>query len=60
MNWGVIPLLYEGDSDDNLKLEYAVNWARKLGYIKEGDIIVVTAGSQHQVGSTDLIRVLNV
>ena len=60
MNWGVLPLLYEGDSDDNLKLEYAVSWARKLGYIREGDVIVVTAGSQHQVGSTDLIRVVNV
>ena len=60
MNWGVIPILYEGDSDDNLKLDFAVSWARKLGYIKEGDIIVVTAGSQHQVGGTDLIRVLNV
>jgi pyruvate kinase len=60
MNWGVIPLLYEGDNDDKLKLKFAVSRAKEFGYIKEGDVIVVTAGSQHQVGGTDLIRVLNV
>jgi pyruvate kinase len=60
MNWGVIPLLYQGDSDDNLKLEFAVSRARELGYIAAGDVIVVTAGSRHLVGSTDLIRVLSV
>ena len=60
MNWGVIPLFYEGESDDNAKLEFAVSRARELGYIMSGDVIVVTAGSQQQAGGTDLIRVLNV
>jgi len=60
MNWGVIPLFYEGDSDDNAKLKFAVSRAKELRYIKSGDVIVVTAGSQHRAGATDLIRVLNV
>jgi len=60
MNWGVIPLLYEGDSDDNAKLKFAVSRAMELGYIEAGDVIVVTAGALHQAGGTDLIRVLTV
>jgi len=60
MNWGVIPLLYEGESDDNAKLKFAVSRARELGYIETGDVIVVTAGALHQAGGTDLIRVLTV
>ncbi|SEM88215.1 pyruvate kinase [Nitrosomonas marina] len=60
MNWGVIPLLCEEGSDDSAKLEFAINRAKKLGYIKAGDVVVVTAGTQHRVGGTDLIRVLKV
>jgi len=60
MNWGVIPLLYEGDSDDNAKLKFAVSRAKELGYIEAGDVIVVTAGALHQAGGTNLIRVLTV
>jgi pyruvate kinase len=60
MNWGVIPLRYEGGSDDKAKLEFAVNRARELGYVETGDVVVVTAGFQQQAGSTDLIRVLTV
>jgi pyruvate kinase len=60
MNWGVIPLLYEGGNDDKAKLEFAVARARELGYIKPGDVVVLTAGYQQQAGSTDLIRVLTV
>lgn len=60
MNWGVIPMLYEGGNDDTAKLDFAVNRAKDLGYIKTGDVVVVTAGYQQQAGSTDLIRVLTV
>jgi pyruvate kinase len=60
MNWGVIPLLCEEGSDDTAKLEFAVNRAKELGYIKAEDVVVVTAGTQHRVGGTDLIRVLTV
>ncbi len=60
MNWGVIPMLYEGGNDDKAKLDFALNRAKELGYIKSGDVVVVTAGYQQQAGSTDLIRVLKV
>ncbi|HBV20192.1 MAG TPA: pyruvate kinase [Nitrosomonas sp.] len=61
MNWGVIPLLCEEGSDDSAKLEFAVSRAKELGHIKAGDVVVVTAGTQHRVvGGTDLIRVLKV
>ena len=61
MNWGVIPLLYDGDSeDDSAKLEFAIDRAVELGYIEAGDVILMTAGTYHQAGGTDLIRVLTV
>jgi pyruvate kinase len=60
MNWGVIPLLCEEGSDDAAKLKFAVSRAKELGYIEAGDVVVVTAGTQHRVGGTDLIRVLAV
>ncbi len=61
MNWGVIPLLYDGDSeDDSAKLEFAIDRAIELGYIEAGDVILMTAGTYHKVGGTDLIRVLTV
>jgi pyruvate kinase len=61
MNWGVIPLLYEGGSeDDSAKLEFAIERAIQLGYIEAGDVILMTAGTHHKVGGTDLIRVLKV
>ena len=58
MNWGVIPILYEGDNDDRARLDFAINRAKELGYIKAGDVVVVTAGYHQQAGSTDQIRVL--
>ncbi|MCP4386735.1 MAG: pyruvate kinase [Gammaproteobacteria bacterium] len=60
MNWGVIPLLCEEGSDDIDKLNFAVSRAKELDYIKPGDVVIVTAGTQHRVGGTDLIRVLKV
>jgi pyruvate kinase len=61
MNWGVIPLLHHGDSeDDSAKLEFAIDRAIELGYIEAGDVILMTAGTYHKVGGTDLIRVLTV
>ena len=60
MNWGIIPLLYEGGNDDNDKIDFAINKAIELGYIYPGDVVIVTAGYQQQAGSTDLIRVVTV
>jgi pyruvate kinase len=58
MNWGVIPLLFEGARSDDSKIEFAVERAKALGYLEAGDIIVATAGHLQQAGGTDLIRVI--
>ena len=60
MNWGVLAMHYEGDGSDDDKLAFATERAKTSGYARTGDIIVATAGSQRQAGSTDLIRVLTV
>jgi pyruvate kinase len=60
MNWGVIPVLYEGESSDRARLAFAVKSGKALGYLKAGDIAVLTSGHHQQAGGTDLIRVLTI
>ncbi len=60
MNWGVLPIYYGGDGSDDDRIEFATNRARELGYVKPSDLVVMTAGSSRQAGSTDLIRVMTV
>ena len=57
MNWGVIPVLYEGKPDDDERISFAIDKAQQLSGATEGDIMIVTAGhSQQQAGGTDLVR----
>lgn len=58
MNWGVIPLLYRGQPDDDARIAFALERARELGYVNPGDVVLSTAGYQQQAGGTDLIRVI--
>ena len=58
MNWGVIPILYEGEPSDRARIAYAIERGRSLGYLKTGDIVVSTAGHHQTAGGTDLIRVI--
>ncbi|MGB5304933.1 MAG: pyruvate kinase [Gammaproteobacteria bacterium] len=58
MNWGVIPVLYDNEHQDDAKTDFAVRRARELGYVQTGDIIVVTAGRLQTAGGTDMIRVI--
>jgi pyruvate kinase len=60
MNWGVIPILYEGERTDDAKIEYAVQRAKELGYLAAGDTVIATAGHHQTAGGTDLIRVITV
>ncbi len=60
MNWGVLPIHYDGDGSDDDRIEFATNRAKELGYVKTSDLVVMTAGSSRQAGSTDLIRVMTV
>ena len=60
MNWGVQAILYEGSGTDKDKIDFAISRAKELGYVSNNDLLIMTAGSHHQAGSTDLIRVLKV
>lgn len=60
LNWGVFGIQYEGDGSDEDKLEFAIRTARELGHLSRGDLLILTAGSSRQAGSTSLIRVLAV
>ena len=60
MNWGVIPILVEGERTDYAKIEFAVQRASELGYIVAGDTVIATAGHHQTAGGTDLIRVISV
>jgi len=58
MNWGVIPILYDGEPSDRERLAFAVEQAKARGYLKAGDIAVSTSGHTQHAGGTDLIRVV--
>jgi pyruvate kinase len=58
MNWGVIPILYSGETTDRARLAFAIEQAKALGYVRAGDIVISTAGQHQQAGGTDLIRVI--
>ena len=58
MNWGVVPVLYQGELSDLSRIEFAVGEARKVVLAKNGDTLIVTAGHHQQAGGTDLIRVI--
>lgn len=60
LNWGVFGIRYEGDGSDEDKVDFAIRTARELGYVRSGDLLILTAGSSRQAGSTSLIRVLAV
>jgi pyruvate kinase len=60
MNWGVLGMLYEGNGDDDHRIDFALENAKSLGYVSPGDLVIMTAGNTRQAGSTDLIRVLHV
>jgi len=60
MNWGVIPVLYDGQPSDRKRLAFAVKQGKALGYLKAGDIVVSTSGHHQTAGGTDLIRVLTI
>jgi pyruvate kinase len=62
MNWGVMPILYPGDGadDDDARIAFTVQRARALGYARDGDVVVATAGRSQLTGGTDMIQVLRV
>jgi len=59
LNWGVTGLLYEGDDDDQRKIDFGIERARQI-CARPGDVLVVTAGISRASGSTNLVRIVHV
>lgn len=59
--WGVTPLCIKQEDDAEELFEDAVEEAKKAGYIKTGDVVVITAGVPLGIaGKTNMIRVVEV
>ena len=59
MNWGVTAIQLHDDNDDRMVSE-AIRQAVALGFLRNGDRVVITAGISNQPGSTSMIRVQTV
>lgn len=58
MVWGVYPVISKKSSDTDEIIEVSIASAMEKGYVKEGDLIVITAGVPVGVsGTTNLIKV---
>jgi pyruvate kinase len=56
--WGVQPLLVLNLPSVRQTFQSSINAAQEKGFVKEGDLVVMTAGTLQNVsGSTDLIKV---
>jgi len=60
MNWGVTAMLYKGEREDEEMVRFAIRRGCDLGYIRPGDVVVVTAGVGQKQGSTNAIRVVTI
>ncbi len=58
MSWGVIPVMVEEQSSENLLFDDAMNAAKHAGHLSDGDVVVITAGVPVGIsGTTNLIKV---
>ena len=68
MYWGVVPFHVETEGDDvSLTAEHAIEAARDRGFLKKGDITVVTTGDpktsvtlEDKITSTNVVCVAQV
>ena len=59
--WGVVPLIMPQASSTDELVDFAVEASEKAGIVKQGDLVVVTAGVPVGVsGTTNMIRVRQV
>lgn len=59
--WGVTPILSESSKNTDKLIDLSIEAAKKNGLLKDGDLVVVTAGVPvGVVGTTNLIKVLQV
>ncbi len=58
LSWGVSPILISEEIDTDNLFEHAVDAAQRTGYVKQGELAVITAGVPLGVsGTTNLIKV---
>jgi len=58
LNWGIVPLLSQEATDSTAVFTHALDTALKAGYVKEGELVVITAGVPvGHSGTTNLIKV---
>ena len=58
LSWGVSPILISEEIDTDNLFEHAVDAAQRTGYVKQGELAVITAGVPLGVsGTTNLINV---
>ena len=55
--WGVTPLVVKSDERTAKTFSLAMQIAQEMGILKQGDLVVQTAGTLTGYGSTDLIKV---
>lgn len=55
--WGVQPMLLLDLPDSGDNFQAAIQMARTTKLLQEGDLVVITSGTQGVAGSTDLIKV---
>lgn len=61
LSWGVIPIMMGEERVTDILFDHAVNAARQAGHVKDGDLVVLTAGVPlAQSGTTNLIKVVKV
>ncbi|MDP4132562.1 MAG: pyruvate kinase [Bacillota bacterium] len=57
LSWGVYPIKALYQTDINVLFNHSINIAKKLGYVKNNDRVVITSGSDN---ITDILKVMTV
>lgn len=58
LSWGVVPIMVEEKNNTDELFDHVVDVARKEGLVKNGDLVVITAGAPLGVsGTTNLLKV---
>lgn len=58
LSWGVLPLMIEEEESTDVLFDHAVEAAEKAGYVKSGELAVITAGIPLGIsGTTNIIKV---
>lgn len=55
--WGVQPMLLLDLSNVSDNFQAAIEMAKQTNFVQEGDLVVITSGTQGVAGSTDLVKV---